>query len=205
MSDSERILIASNNPGKLREFRELFSALNLSLIAQSELNIEEAEENGLSFVENAIIKARHAAASADCPVIADDSGIEVDVLGGQPGIHSARYAGSDASDEQNVQLLLENVKKLGEKKPAARFQCVMVYLRHQMDPVPLIAQGTWEGYLVDRAQGENGFGYDPVFYVPDHGCTSAQLDASVKNNISHRGQALRLLLEKLNPVYSRET
>ena len=145
-------------------------------------------------------KARHAATLTNLPAIADDSGIEVDILNGTPGIYSARYAGVGASDEENLNLLLENVKQTGVQKAIARFQCVMVYLRHAGDPTPLIAQGTWQGYIAPEPKGENGFGYDPVFFVPDHDCTSAELAPEVKNNISHRGQALQLLLQKISAI-----
>ncbi len=192
-----RILLASNNIGKLREIKAVLSGSALELISQSAYEIDDADETGLSFVENAIIKARHAARHVDFPVIADDSGIEVDVLQGAPGIYSARYAGSGASDEDNLNLLLKNVKQINVSQAKARFQCVMVYLRHELDPVPLIAQGTWEGYLVNEKCGSKGFGYDPIFYVPTHGCTSAELPSKEKNAISHRAQALRALVAML--------
>jgi XTP/dITP diphosphohydrolase len=196
----QQIVIASNNRGKLKEIEALFVNQDISIVPQSSFDVPDADETGLSFVENAIIKARHAATLTNLPAIADDSGIEVDILNGTPGIYSARYAGVGASDEENLNLLLENVKQTGVQKAIARFQCVMVYLRHAGDPTPLIAQGTWQGYIAPEPKGENGFGYDPVFFVPDHDCTSAELAPEVKNNISHRGQALQLLLQKISAI-----
>ncbi len=198
MPRAGQIVIASGNTDKLSEIKALLNGLDIDVVPQSAFDISEADETGLSFVENAIIKARHAARLTKLPAIADDSGIEVDVLNGKPGIHSARYAGAGASDEMNLQLLLSRVRQTGEQYAIARFQCVMVYLRHAQDPTPLIAQGTWQGHLVDEPRGDFGFGYDPIFYVPDHGCTSAELPPQVKNSISHRAQALQLLLEKLS-------
>ncbi|MBT7950022.1 MAG: non-canonical purine NTP pyrophosphatase, partial [Gammaproteobacteria bacterium] len=156
----QQIVIASNNRGKLKEIEALFVNQDISIVPQSSFDVPDADETGLSFVENAIIKARHAATLTNLPAIADDSGIEVDILNGTPGIYSARYAGVGASDEENLNLLLENVKQTGVQKAIARFQCVMVYLRHAGDPTPLIAQGTWQGYIAPEPKGENGFGYD---------------------------------------------
>ena len=198
----KQIVIASSNPGKLREFRALFVDRDISIVPQKEFGIGDADECGLSFVENAIIKARHAASQTNLPAIADDSGLEVDMLGGKPGIHSARYAGLGASDEQNLQLLLENIKAFADTQVSARFQCLMVYLERADDPTPIIAQGTWEGHIVKSPKGNNGFGYDPVFYLTAHKCTSAQLPADLKNKISHRAQALNLLMEKLTTLFN---
>ncbi|MFT7460148.1 MAG: XTP/dITP diphosphohydrolase [Planctomycetota bacterium] len=200
MAQTKQIVIASNNAGKLKEIKSLLSGMNIAIVPQSEFGVSDADECGLSFVENAIIKARHAASLTKLPCIADDSGIEVDLLDGKPGIHSARFAGIGASDEENLRLLLNEIKKFGNQQVSARFQCVMVYLRHAKDPTPLIAQGTWQGHIVAEPRGKNGFGYDPVFYVPSHACTSAELPADIKNNISHRGQALHLLVEKLSVI-----
>ncbi len=200
MSQAKQIVIASNNEGKLREIRALFAGKPVSIVPQSEFGVTDADETGLSFIENAIIKARHAAKQTNLPAIADDSGIEVDLLEGKPGIYSARYAGVGASDEDNLRLLLENTRPCTDQQTSARFICVMVYMHHAEDPTPVIAQGSWEGYLVSEPRGDAGFGYDPIFYVPDHNCTSAELPAGVKNRISHRGQALRLLWEKLDRV-----
>jgi len=193
----KKIVLASNNKGKVREINQFLAGLAVSVLPQSEFNVDEAEETGLTFVENAILKARNAAQQSGLPAIADDSGIEVDALNGEPGIYSARYAGIGASDEDNLQKLLTALEDVPEAKRTARFQCLMVYMRHAKDPTPIICQGTWEGIITREPQGDNGFGYDPVFYVPDHNCTSAQLPAEVKNQLSHRGQALRLLVKQL--------
>ena len=194
----QKIVLASNNKGKLREFSEILSPLQMEVSPQATFNIEDADETGLTFVENAIIKARHASAIAGLPAIADDSGLEVDALKGAPGIYSARYSGEGATDEKNLLKLLEALKDVPEEKRTARFQCVLVYMRHAEDPTPLICQGTWEGIISTEAHGENGFGYDPIFYVPTHNCSSAQLSADVKNTLSHRAQALNTLLNALN-------
>lgn len=193
----KKIVLASNNKGKVREFGEMLSTINMEVLPQATFNIEDADETGLTFVENAIIKARHASAIAGLPAIADDSGLEVDFLNGAPGIYSARYSGKGATDEKNLLKLLEALKSVPEEKRTARFQCVLVYMRHAKDPTPIICQGTWEGVILTEPQGENGFGYDPVFYVPAHKCSSAQLGANEKNLLSHRGQALKKLLVAL--------
>jgi XTP/dITP diphosphohydrolase len=193
-----RIVLASNNKGKVREINQLLSGVGLEVVPQADFGIPEADENGLSFVENAIVKARNAAAHSGLPAIADDSGIEVDALNGAPGIYSARYAGVGASDADNLNKLLEALRDVPEQERGARFQCLMVFMRHAEDPTPLICQGTWEGRILARAQGENGFGYDPVFYVPTHDRSAAELDAETKNGLSHRGQALRRLLQALS-------
>lgn len=197
----QKVVLASGNPGKLIELRSMLSRKKVALISQSELEVTEVEETGLNFVENALIKARHACIETGLPAIADDSGLEVDALAGEPGIYSARYAsvcGPTADAENNVKLLQE-LEQVPEQDRTARFQCVIAYLNHYKDPMPLICQGTWEGRILFSERGSNGFGYDPLFYVPTHGCTSAQLDAEVKNSLSHRGQALRKLLECWKP------
>lgn len=194
---SKRVVLASNNPGKAREIQALLAGLDFAVSPQSAFNTPEAEETGLTFVENAILKARNAAHHSTLPAIADDSGIEVDALQGAPGIYSARYAGLGASDEANLQKLLADLKGVPDERRTARFRCVMVYLRHRHDPSPLIAEGTWEGRVLSAPRGRNGFGYDPVFYVPTHHCSAAELDAATKNELSHRGQALRQLLQLL--------
>ena len=198
----QKIVLASNNKGKVREFGEMLLSLNMEVIPQANFNIEDADETGLTFVENAIIKARHASAIAGLPAIADDSGLEVDFLNGAPGIYSARYsdmenAGKDATDEKNLLKLLDALKDVPEEKRTARFQCVLVYMRHAEDPTPLICQGAWEGIITTEKHGDNGFGYDPIFYVPEYDCTSAQLKSEQKNKLSHRGIALAALVKKL--------
>jgi XTP/dITP diphosphohydrolase len=192
-----RIVLASNNPGKVREFNQLLAGLHLEVVPQSEFRVPEIEETGLTFVENAILKARNAAQHSGLAALADDSGLEVDALNGAPGIYSARYAGKGADDEQNLRKLLADLKHVPEEKRAARFQCLLVYLRHALDPTPLICQGSWEGRILFEPRGTHGFGYDPVFFVPTHGCASAELLPEVKNSLSHRGQALRLLVSSL--------
>ncbi|OQX32131.1 MAG: non-canonical purine NTP pyrophosphatase, RdgB/HAM1 family [Candidatus Sedimenticola endophacoides] len=193
----ERIVLASNNEGKVREINQLLADEVIEVVPQRAFDIPEAEETGLSFVENAILKARNAARLSGLPAIADDSGIEVDALKGAPGIYSARFAGPGSSDRENNQKLLQALDGVPESGRGARFQCVMVYMRHADDPTPLICQGTWEGRILEAPQGENGFGYDPLFLVPEQGCTSAELQAEQKNRLSHRGQALRRLIEAL--------
>jgi len=192
-----RVVLASNNKGKVREFNQLLEDFHLQVLPQSEFAVPEAEEIGLTFVENAILKARNAARHAHLPAIADDSGIEVDALGRAPGILSARFAGPDASDAENLQKLLSELRGIPEAQRTARFQCLIVYMQHADDPTPIICQGTWEGRIALEPRGENGFGYDPVFYIPDRDCTAAELPSEVKNAISHRGQALRKLVEAL--------
>jgi XTP/dITP diphosphohydrolase len=194
----ERIVLASNNAGKVREINQLLAEQRIEVVPQREFDIPEAEETGLTFVENAILKARQAATLSGLAAIADDSGIEVDALRGAPGIYSARYAGPGAGDEENNRKLLQALKGIPEAERTARFQCVMVYMRHGEDPTPIICQGTWEGRILEAPQGENGFGYDPLFFVPDEGCTSAELDPATKNRLSHRGEALRKLLSILS-------
>ena len=194
----EKIVLASNNPGKLREINQLLASERIEVVPQMAFNTPDAVEDGMSFVENAIKKARHAASHSGLPAIADDSGIEVDALGGAPGIYSARFAGPGANDETNLQKLLERLAEVPEERRSARFQCLIVYMRHAEDPTPLICQGTWEGSILFEPVGRNGFGYDPIFYVPTHNCSSAQLPAEVKNSLSHRGRALRQLLQALS-------
>jgi XTP/dITP diphosphohydrolase len=197
MTDTKNIVLASGNPGKVREINQLLAELDLHVAPQSDYGVAEAEETGLTFIENAILKARNAASHTGLPALADDSGLEVDALNGAPGIYSARYAGAGAGDRANLKKLLEALREVPEAKRTARFQCLMVYMRHSEDPVPLICQGTWEGRILFEPRGEGGFGYDPVFFVPTHNCSSAELEPQVKNALSHRGQALRQLLAAL--------
>ena len=192
-----RVVLASNNKGKVREIQALLAGLDIGILPQAQFGTPEIEETGLTFVENAILKARNAAQHAGLPAIADDSGIEVDALNGAPGIYSARYAGVGASDAQNLQKLLDDLREVPEAQRTARFRALIVYLRHALDPTPIICQGTWEGRILLASRGENGFGYDPVFFVPTHNCSAAELDATVKNELSHRGQALRQLAAAL--------
>jgi XTP/dITP diphosphohydrolase len=194
----EKIVLASNNAGKVREINQLLASEQITVVAQKEFNIPDVVEDGLSFVENAIKKARHAAGLSGLPAIADDSGIEVDALNGAPGIYSARFAGPGATDEANLQKLLSHLKAIPDDQRSARFQCLLVYMRHPEDPTPVICQGTWEGRILHQPRGENGFGYDPIFYVPTHDCSSAELEPAVKNSLSHRGQALKKLLHALS-------
>ncbi|MEJ2178901.1 MAG: RdgB/HAM1 family non-canonical purine NTP pyrophosphatase [Gammaproteobacteria bacterium] len=189
-----RFVLASGNKGKLREINQLLSGLHIEAVPQTEFNVPDVEETGLTFVENAIIKARNAAQHSGLAALADDSGIEVDALNGEPGIYSARYAGKGATDQENLDKLLDAMKAVPEAERSARFQCVMVYMAHANDPTPLICQGTWEGRILYEPRGDNGFGYDPVFYVPTHDCSAAVLESDVKNQLSHRGQALKKFL-----------
>lgn len=194
----QKVVLASSNQGKLREFQQLLSSAGFDIVPQSEFDVPDIEETGLSFVENALLKARNACAHTGLPAIADDSGLEVDALLGAPGIYSARFAGAHCSDADNNQKLLQELSAYPEQERRARFQCLLVFLRHQHDPVPLICQGTWEGRILTQPAGENGFGYDPLFYIDAEGCTSAQLPSHRKNQLSHRGQAMARLLSALS-------
>lgn len=197
---SSPIVLASGNQGKLAEFRQLLAPTPLEVLPQSALFVPEVEETGLSFVENAILKARNAARHAVLPAIADDSGLEVDALHGAPGIFSARFAGPNADDAANNRKLLDLMRDVPEAERSARFQCVLVYLRHAEDPSPVICQGTWEGRLLSAPRGEGGFGYDPLFYLPDLDASAAELDPALKNRLSHRGQAMAKLLAALRAL-----
>lgn len=194
---TETIVLATGNPGKVRELQDLLAGTGYEIRPQSDYAVPEAIEDGLGFVENALIKARNASRHTGLPAIADDSGIAVDALNGAPGIYSARYAGEGASDEQNLQRLLENMEQINDPERTARFICLMVYVRHAEDPTPIICEGVWEGRLVRDPRGENGFGYDPIFYVAEKKCTSAQLSSDEKNSMSHRGKALQCLVRRL--------
>ncbi len=195
-----RLILATSNRGKLSELNAMLVGGDLDVVAQSDLNVTDADETGLSFVENAILKARHAAAHTGLPAIADDSGLEVDALDGAPGIYSARYAGPDANDQDNNEKLLSALGDIEESARSARFQCLMVMLRHPEDPTPLICQGTWKGRILTEPRGNNGFGYDPLFWVPRIGLSAAELDRDTKNRLSHRGQALRALVAGLKTL-----
>lgn len=196
----KKIVLATGNPGKVREIAQVLSTLDIQIIPQVKYQVPEAEETGLTFVENAIIKARNAAKYTGLPAIADDSGIEVDALNGMPGVHSARYAGLNGGDQTNNEKLLMELSKTNDPQRVARFHCIIVYLQHADDPTPVICQGVWEGKILEKPSGSRGFGYDPLFFVPTHACSSAELDRDEKNRISHRGQALRKLLDTLAAV-----
>lgn len=193
----QKVVLATGNPGKVRELAELLSAFGLDIVAQTDLGVESAEETGLTFIENAILKARHAAQITGLPAIADDSGLAVDALGGAPGIYSARYAGEEASDQQNLEKLLQALEKVPDGQRQAQFHCVLVYLRHAEDPTPLVFHGSWQGEIARSAAGAGGFGYDPIFFVPALGKTAAELSKAEKGAVSHRGKALTLLLEAM--------
>ena len=197
MIPNNTVVLASGNPGKLRELQHMLKPIGLAVKAQSEFNVSDAIEDGLSFVENAIIKARHACAATGLPAIADDSGLEVDYLKGMPGIYSARYAGEPSDDQANNNKLLKALNGLDKSARSARFQCVLVYMRHAEDPTPIVCQASWEGVILSEACGSNGFGYDPLFYVPAYQCASAELPKETKNQVSHRAQAMKILLERL--------
>ncbi|MDP1774482.1 MAG: RdgB/HAM1 family non-canonical purine NTP pyrophosphatase [Methylobacter sp.] len=190
-STLQKIVLASGNPGKIREIQAILA--DHPIVPQSAFNVIDAEETGSTFVENAILKARNAALHCKLPAIADDSGLVVDALNGAPGVISARYGGVGANDKDNLDKLLRELEGVPDELRTARFICVMVFMEHANDPCPVIAQGVWEGRILDHAVGENGFGYDPVFWVPEQGCASAELSAAVKNALSHRGKALKTL------------
>ena len=192
-----KIVLATGNAGKVREFADLLAGSGHEVLPQSEFQVKEAEETGLSFVENAILKARNAAEQTGLPAMADDSGIEVDALDGAPGIYSARYAGPGAAAEQHNRKLLDALKGVPEDRRTARFRCVIAFLRHARDPSPILCEGTWEGAVALAPAGDGGHGYDPVFLVPALGLTAAQISAEEKNRRSHRGQALACLLARL--------
>ncbi len=192
----QKIVLASGNQGKLREFFRILGGAGFEIVAQSEYNVSDIEETGLTFVENAILKARNAAKITGLPALADDSGIEVDALNGQPGIYSARYSGK--GDDANNIKLLKALEDVPDEQRTARFRCCIVFMRHGDDPSPLIADASWEGCILHTLSGGNGFGYDPLFYVPTHKTSSAELDPDAKNAISHRGQALQQILKLMS-------
>ncbi len=196
MTAIHKIVLASSNAGKVREINKLFSGCGIEVVPQSEFNVPDVPETGTTFVENAIIKARHAAERTGLPAIADDSGIEVDALNARPGVYSARYAGEGASDTDNNNKMLEELSNTPEAERTARYQCLIVFMRDHTDPVPIITQGSWEGRILDAPRGEGGFGYDPIFYVPTHDCSGGELELEEKNKISHRAQALNAMLEE---------
>lgn len=193
----QKVVLATGNPGKVRELANLLADFGLDVVAQTELAVESAEETGLTFIENAILKARHAAQTTGLPAIADDSGLAVDALGGAPGIYSARYAGIDATDQENLEKLLVALKDIPDEQRGAQFHCVLVYMRHAADPTPLVFHGQWPGVIAHQPAGAAGFGYDPIFYVPELDKTAAELTREEKHAVSHRGQALKLMLDAL--------
>jgi len=194
------LILASGNRGKQREFAELLAGSPWQLRLQSEFGVSEVAETGLTFIENALIKARHAAAITGLPTVADDSGIVCDALAGAPGIYSARYSGEGANDAQNLKHLLHAMSDVPDALRTCRYVCVLVYLRHAADPCPLIAEGTWEGVVARAPRGDGGFGYDPLFWVPEDACTAAELAPARKHALSHRGHALRSLAARLTAV-----
>ena len=191
------LVLASGNTGKISEFNALLKPLGFDVKAQSEFSVREVDETGLTFVENALLKARNASQASGLPALADDSGLEVDALKGAPGIHSARYAGEPKSDERNNARLLEALAEVPSGKRTARYWCVLVYLRYPQDSVPLIVQACWEGEILTQPRGSQGFGYDPLFWLPEKALSVAELDPKEKNRLSHRGRALRMLAERL--------
>lgn len=191
-----KIVLASGNAGKVREINHLFENYGIEVLPQSEFGVPEVPETGTTFVENAIIKARHAAKCTGLPAISDDSGIEVDALDARPGVYSARYAGEGCNDTDNNDKMLEELQGVAEADRTARYQCLIVFMRDHNDPVPIITQGSWEGRILEAPQGDGGFGYDPIFYVPTHGCSGGELPMEVKNTMSHRAIALNAMLEK---------
>ncbi|OIQ24650.1 XTP/dITP diphosphatase [uncultured Vibrio sp.] len=193
----KKLVLATGNQGKVREMADLLSDFGFDVVAQSEFNVSDVAETGTTFIENAIIKARHAAKETGLPAIADDSGLEVDFLQGAPGVYSARYAGEEASDLENLEKLLKAMKDAPQDQRTARFHCVLVLMRHENDPTPIVCHGKWEGSILTQPEGENGFGYDPIFYVPEEDCASALLDSVRKKQLSHRGKALKSLFAAL--------
>lgn len=192
-----KVVLASGNKGKLKEFGEILQPLHMEIVAQGTLGVIDVEETGLSFVENAILKARNACEHTGLPSISDDSGLEVDYLQGAPGIYSARYAAADATDQQNIDKLLHALTGVPQEQRTARFRCVLVCMRHKLDPTPLICVGSWEGRILEAPKGEHGFGYDPIFWCPEFDCACAELTPAEKKMVSHRGKAVALLTQQI--------
>lgn len=195
-----KVIVASDNLGKIKEIQSYLEDLFITLIPQKDYHVPSIEETGLSFIENALLKARHAAKYCDLPALADDSGLAVDALGGAPGIYSARYAGPLAKDKDNINKLLQATAHIPEENRQASFYCALVYVRNALDPVPIICLGKWDGTLLREPQGENGFGYDPIFYVPDAKCSAAELSDVQKNTLSHRAKAMKMLITELHQL-----
>ncbi|EGN76225.1 non-canonical purine NTP pyrophosphatase, rdgB/HAM1 family [Idiomarina sp. A28L] len=194
---SLELVLATGNKGKVAELSELLAPLGWQVTPQTELNVSDADETGLTFIENAIIKARHACESTGLPALADDSGLAVRALGGAPGIYSARYAGENATDNDNVEKLLAAMQGVPAEQRQAEFHCVLVFMQSASDPTPIVCHGRWEGMLTEKPAGAGGFGYDPIFWVPERNCTSAELSKSEKQVLSHRAKALKLLVKQL--------
>ncbi|TGA71382.1 XTP/dITP diphosphatase [Aliivibrio fischeri] len=192
-----KIVLATGNQGKVREMADILADFGFDVVAQSEYNVSDVAETGTTFIENAIIKARHAAKETGLPAIADDSGLEVDALNGAPGVYSARYSGEGATDQKNIDKMLAAMEGIPAEKRTARFHCVLVLMKHENDPTPLICHGTWEGHITTEQKGQNGFGYDPIFWVSEDNCSSAELEPARKKQLSHRGQALKKLFAAL--------
>ncbi|MCP3698374.1 MAG: XTP/dITP diphosphatase [Aliivibrio sp.] len=192
-----KIVLATGNQGKVREMADVLSDFGFDVVAQSEFNVSDIAETGTTFIENAIIKARHAAKETGLPAIADDSGLEVDALNGAPGVYSARYSGDGATDQKNIDKMLAAMDGIPAKKRTARFHCVLVLMKHENDPTPLICHGSWEGHISTEQQGKNGFGYDPIFWLSEDNCSSAELEPARKKQLSHRGKALKKLFAAL--------
>lgn len=199
-SDQLKIVLASSNPGKIKEICALSKQLPIEWVPQSEFNIEDIEETGKTFIENAILKARHAAKISGLPALADDSGLVIDALDGAPGIFSARYAGKNATAEERNKKLLDEMSNVAPEDRAAAYHCVLALVETENDPVPLICHGVWEGSILFEPVGTNGFGYDPIFYVPTHDCSAAELSTDEKNQISHRGQVMQQLIEVFESI-----
>ena len=197
-----RIILATGNLNKVREISASLKGSSIEIMPQSMFNVPDADETGTTFVENAIIKARNCAAHTGEAAMADDSGIGVDALGGAPGVHSARYSGEHANDEKNTALLLRNMEDVPDGKRTARYWCVMVYMRSASDPTPIICQASWEGIIIREKRGTNGFGYDPVFLIPELGKTAAEVSLEVKNSMSHRAKAIKMMTERLREMHA---
>ena len=196
----QKVVLATGNAGKVRELASLLSDFGLDVVAQTDLGVDSAEETGLTFIENAILKARHAAQITGLPAIADDSGLAVNALGGAPGIYSARYSGEDATDQQNLEKLLHTLQDVPDDKRQAQFHCVLVYMRHAEDPTPIVCHGSWPGVITREAAGSGGFGYDPLFRALGQTVSVAEMDAQLKNTLSHRGQAMQALAARLAQI-----
>lgn len=193
----KEIVLATNNNGKVDEFHDFFAGMNVKFVPQSKFAVKSVDEVGLTFIENAIIKARHAAKLTGLPAIGDDSGLSIDALNGAPGIHTARYGGEHGNFTKNIEKVLSELKSISEEKRTAQVHCVLAYMRHELDPVPIICHGVWEVMISFEPKGTKGFGFDPIIYVPSHQCTAGEMDPEVKNSISHRAKAVKQLLSKV--------